>query len=89
MNGGKCTSIIKDEGSFKCECPTGFKGKSCEIVPVLNVTTTIKPKPSTTISSTTLQFETTTITDTDEFEENVSSDVDDKPSVDDEINNEA
>lgn len=45
LNGGKCTSITKDEGSFECECPTGFKGKRCEIVPYISTTT---PKPTTT-----------------------------------------
>lgn len=33
LNGGKCTSQTEDEGSFKCECPSGFRGKNCEIFP--------------------------------------------------------
>ena len=91
LNGGKCTSITKDEGSFKCECPTGFKGKNCEIVPVLSTTTTAKPKPSTSTNLATLPFEMTTVkeSEVDEVEETDQSDVNDKPSVDDEINNEA
>lgn len=48
MNGGKCTSVTKDEGLFECECPTAFKGKRCEIVPVISTTT---PKPTTTTST--------------------------------------
>lgn len=46
-NGGKCTSITADEGSFKCECPTGVKGKKCDIVPMLpNATTTTTQEPA-------------------------------------------
>lgn len=52
LNGGKCTSLTEDEGSFKCECPTGFKGKKCEIVPIIT-TTTSKPKPSPSTTATT------------------------------------
>lgn len=50
LNGGKCTSITKDEGSFECECPSAFKGKRCEIVPIIaNVTiTSTTSKPQTT-----------------------------------------
>lgn len=48
LNGGKCTSLTEDEGSFKCECPSGFKGKNCEIIPMIASTTTPRPKPSTT-----------------------------------------
>lgn len=55
MNGGKCTSVTKDDGEFTCECPTGFKGKRCEIVPVISTTT---PRPTTT--STKLPTTTTT-----------------------------
>lgn len=50
LNDGKCTSITKDEGLFKCECPSGFKGKKCEMVPMIaNLSMTIStPKPSKT-----------------------------------------
>jgi hypothetical protein len=31
QNGGKCTSLTKDEGSFSCECPAGFeRGERCD-----------------------------------------------------------
>lgn len=53
LNGGKCTSLTKDEGSFKCECPSGFKGKNCEIVPIIANTTTPRPRPSSTTTTTT------------------------------------
>lgn len=33
LNDGKCTSLIKDDGFFKCECPSGFRGRTCQIVP--------------------------------------------------------
>lgn len=33
QNDGKCTSMTADEGSFKCECPSGYRGKKCDIVP--------------------------------------------------------
>lgn len=36
-NGGKCTSLIKDEGYFSCECPAGFRGDKCNLLP-LNMT---------------------------------------------------
>lgn len=32
-NDGKCTSISKDDGSFRCECPSGYRGSHCEIAP--------------------------------------------------------
>lgn len=33
QNDGKCTSVTEEEGSFKCECPSSYRGKNCEIVP--------------------------------------------------------
>lgn len=33
QNDGKCTSMTEDDGSFKCECPSGYRGKNCEISP--------------------------------------------------------
>lgn len=33
QNDGKCTSVTEDEGAFKCECPSGYRGKNCEIAP--------------------------------------------------------
>lgn len=49
LNGGKCTSMTADDGAFKCECPTGFKGKKCEIIPILPsaATTTISTSEPT------------------------------------------
>lgn len=46
-NGGKCTSLIKDDGNFKCECPSGYRGEKCEILPPMmttsTTTTTVEP----------------------------------------------
>lgn len=99
LNDGKCTSITEDEGSFKCECPSGFKGKSCEIVPMIanSTTTTVRPRTSTTVKPTQPQIETTTVGDidtelTEDLEENADSeDVvnNEKSSEDAEIDNEA
>lgn len=33
QNDGKCTSVTQDDGSFKCECPSGYRGKNCGIAP--------------------------------------------------------
>lgn len=30
QNGGKCTSLTKDDGYFSCECPSGYRGERCE-----------------------------------------------------------
>lgn len=46
-NGGKCTSLIKDEGFFSCECPAGFRGDRCNLLPLnmtSNVTASLKKK---------------------------------------------
>lgn len=97
-NGGKCTSITEDEGSFKCECPSGFKGKSCEILPMianltLTTTTTASPKPLSNVKPFKPQIELTTLQESnvelnDDLEEKNKNDGE-KPMVDDEINNEA
>lgn len=87
MNGGKCTSLPEDDGSYKCECPTGFKGKRCEIVPIIaNATvasSTPKPsKPSGLATSTKLPSQETTTArqvddsdddDVDDDDENIES----------------
>lgn len=46
-NGGKCTSILKEDGEFTCECPTGYRGKNCEIAPpmAMKVSTTTEEAP--------------------------------------------
>uniref|UniRef100_A0A1B0DG68 Uncharacterized protein n=1 Tax=Phlebotomus papatasi TaxID=29031 RepID=A0A1B0DG68_PHLPP len=46
-NGGKCLSLTKDEGSFRCECPSGFLGDRCEIAPMV----TDSPKNSTSMET--------------------------------------
>lgn len=101
LNGGKCTSLTEDEGLFKCECPTAFKGKRCEIVPILNSTistsTSTSRPPLSTSTKLPSNQETTTSSKDDESElddelttaENSSeSDVVEAPSVE-EIDNEA
>lgn len=30
QNGGKCTSLTKDDGYFSCECPAGYRGERCD-----------------------------------------------------------
>lgn len=98
MNGGKCTSLPEDDGSYKCECPTGFKGKRCEIVPIIANATipSSTPKPSRPPTSTKLPTSETTTAhqenDDDDHTESSTSDskVIDAPIVDDEfITNEA
>lgn len=56
QNGGKCTSVLKEDGDFKCECPTGYRGKKCERAPAMAM------KVSTTSTSTTKTTTTTTTT---------------------------
>lgn len=50
-NGGKCTSLIKADGNFKCECPSGYRGKRCQILPPMMMTTstTVPPMNTTTV----------------------------------------
>lgn len=31
QNGAKCISLIKEDGSYKCLCREGTKGRNCEI----------------------------------------------------------
>lgn len=60
MNDGKCTSMTEDDGSFACECPSGFRGKQCEISPpqmylmTSNITLNTRPSkiPSTAVPTT-------------------------------------
>lgn len=49
LNGGKCTSQLKEDGEFKCECPTGYRGKQCETAPAM----LMKVSTSSTTSTTT------------------------------------
>jgi len=58
-NGGKCTSLIKDDGHFKCECPSGYRGNKCEIIPPMMTST----------STTTLESETMHQLDVDKDED--------------------
>jgi len=39
LNGGRCTSLTREDGYFMCECPSGFRGRQCEIVPPSMMTT--------------------------------------------------
>ena len=58
-NGGKCMSMLKEEGEFRCECPTGYRGKRCETAPQVamksSTTTTTTSASTTTESPTTVK----------------------------------
>lgn len=51
-NGGKCASLMKEDGEFNCECPSGFVGKQCEVVPItmqqMAAANATEQKPSST-----------------------------------------
>lgn len=53
-NGGLCKSLLKEDGSFKCECPSGFKGDRCDrntmTTQPLSSTTSVPMNFTTTIS---------------------------------------
>lgn len=51
LNGGRCTSLTRDDGYFICECPTGFRGRNCEILPPSMTTTTTTTTSTTTLSA--------------------------------------
>lgn len=87
LNGGKCTSITKDDGEFNCECPSAFKGKRCEIVPIISTTTSRPTTTSTTLPPTTQSQE-----DKDDAESNddqANSSAVEEPLSVEEIDNEA
>uniref|UniRef100_A0A1B0CG55 Putative teneurin-1 n=1 Tax=Lutzomyia longipalpis TaxID=7200 RepID=A0A1B0CG55_LUTLO len=63
-NGGKCLSLTKDDGSFRCECPSGFRGDRCEIAP----TTTDSPKNTTQAESTEAMHSSTEPIDSNDFD---------------------
>lgn len=44
-NGSKCISLIKDEGSYRCLCREGTRGRNCEHS---EISTTVKPAIITT-----------------------------------------
>lgn len=46
-NGGKCTSLTKDDGFYTCECPPGYRGEKCDRNTMTTTSTT-----SATVSST-------------------------------------
>lgn len=64
QNGGKCISLTRDDGDFICECPSGFRGRNCEVIPMYLQTTTspnfIPILTNTTITTTTTQPTSTT-----------------------------
>lgn len=39
QNGAKCISLIKSEGSYKCLCREGTRGRNCEISTLATTTT--------------------------------------------------
>lgn len=67
QNGGKCTSLIKDDGYFRCECPSGFRGKNCEVMPPSMTSST------TTTVATTSVAEVTTPEDVSQEQEQMTS----------------
>lgn len=48
-NGGLCTSLLKEDGNFKCECSSGFKGDRCDRTTM----TSLSPTSTTNISTVT------------------------------------
>ncbi len=51
-NGGKCTSLTKDDGNYKCECPSGWFGDRCDRLTMIPTTTEL---PSTTPANTSMK----------------------------------
>lgn len=64
-NDGKCTSLIKDDGHFRCECPSGYRGKKCEILPPMMT--------STTTTTTTVEPDTMNPLDADEDQDDIDN----------------
>lgn len=67
QNGGKCISLTREDGDFACECPSGYRGRNCELMPLLMMTSTTTPAFSpmifnTTMSPVTIRTTTTTTT---------------------------
>ena len=48
-NGGKCTSLTKDDGLYTCECPAGYRGENCDRT---TMTTTTASTVAATVQST-------------------------------------
>lgn len=65
-NDGKCTSLIKDEGYFRCECQSGYRGKKCEILPPSMMTTT-------TTTTTTVETETVHPLDVEDGQDDIDN----------------
>lgn len=52
QNGGKCTSVVKEDGDFTCECPSGYRGKNCEKAPAMAMKVKTTSKTTTTTTTT-------------------------------------
>ncbi|XP_065365662.1 adhesive plaque matrix protein 2 [Calliphora vicina] len=43
-NGGKCISLTKEDGNYRCHCKQGYLGKNCEITDEFLLTSTPAPR---------------------------------------------
>ncbi|VVD03397.1 unnamed protein product [Leptidea sinapis] len=66
-NDGKCQSLESGDGLFRCQCPSGIKGKYCEILPESMTTPVSNVTQSTTENSIVVEV-TTGVTDENETE---------------------
>lgn len=82
-NGGKCRSLPRDDGLFVCECPSGFKGRQCELAPIPLTTTTTTTTTEAALVEIASSEEMTTMSDED------STTLENTPVKEDEIENEA
>lgn len=58
-NGGKCTSLTKDDGFYTCECPAGYRGEKCDRN-TMTTSTSTTTVATATVSSSTSYIETIT-----------------------------